>query len=141
MANASFTIQTKRQRLPTSAEILADAVAVMEAYRDIGVKHIKTVEWAMRRFKKPTGKSTNSWAGFVDKKRLFLTIDNTAVSRAGYPYPPVVHLAGRPQSERLVLEVEGYIQRELAPSILRAVNYAHLRKRASMPSVTTKIGG
>ena len=143
MAGASFTYQTARQRIPTTAEIMADAVAVMEAYRDIAVKHVKGVEWAIRRFKRSTGKSTNSWAGFVDKKRLFLTINNTAENRYGTRYAPYVHLAGRPRSEKLAVEVEDYIASEVAPAMLRAVNYAFLKRRTSQPMVkkTVRIGG
>ena len=143
MAGASYTVTTARRSVPTSAQVRQDSVEVMTAFRDIAVKHVKTVEWRISRFKKPTGKSTNSWAGFVDKARLFLTINNTAENRYGTRYAPYVHLAGRPRNEKLVVEVADYLNSEVYPPMLRAVNYAFLKRRETAPMVrkTVRIGG
>lgn len=134
---ASWTQITTRHPYPAPAALKREIGDMLAAYGDIGVKHIKAVEWAIRRFKKPTGRSTNAWKSIVNRDRLYLTIYNDAANRYGTMYAPYVHLAGRPRSDRLWQEVEAYTGGALAGSISRAVGYAYIKAQKAVPAKTT----
>ena len=133
----SWTRIAVRHQVPTTAALRKEIVPILEAYGKIGTGHIKTREWARSRFKKPTGRSTAAWKSLVNKERLYLTIYNDARSKQGTIYAPHVHLSGRPRSDKLFAEVDGYVGGELAGSIGRATCYAYVRARQNAPTKTT----
>lgn len=139
---ASFTRIMVHHQTPTPAAYLKELAPILDAYADIGVKHIRSVEWSLSRFRKPTGRSTNAWKSLVNREKLYLTIYNDARSRTGTIYAPYVHLAGRPRTDRLFAEVEAYTGGPLAASIGRASTAAYIRALQTAPvkRTTTRIG-
>lgn len=140
MGDSWTIIETKREPVTTKALELRIA-NVLDAFGQIGVMEIRTGVWAVSRFKRPTGKSTAGWRHLVRTKGAGLVIYNPVVNKYGTNYPRFVHLAGR--TERLMLEVERYGAKDLAPRIARAVAFAHIEAARGMPKTTkrTKIGG
>ncbi len=139
----SFVRITTRREPVTDAALRKTRTQVADAFGQIAVQEIRANIWAMSRFRRTTGKSTKAWAYKVEADAAGLIVYNTAVSRAGFNYPKVVHLAGRPKSDRLMLEVERYMREDHAKRIGRALAYAGIRARREGRLVTTKevIGG
>lgn len=138
MALVSYTrIITKPEPL-TAADLVKVRAQVADAFGQIAVKEIQRDIWAESRFKRTTGKSTRAWRYKVEGNAAGLLVYNIAVNRKGTNYPKFVHLAGRPRSERLMLEVETYAQKDLAARLGRALAYAGFKARQQARKVTTK---
>lgn len=137
MAVSYVRITTKREPV-TDAALRKTRAQVADAFGQIAVKEIQANIWAMLRFKRTTGKSTKAWAYKVEKDAAGLIVYNTAVNRYGFNYPKVVHLSGRPKSDRLMLEVERYMREDHAKRIGRALAYAGIKARKEGRLVTTK---
>lgn len=137
MAAVSYVRITTRREPVTDAALRKVRAQVADAFGQIAVKEIQANIWAMSRFKRTTGKSTRAWAYKVEKDASGLIVYNTAVNRRGYNYPKVVHLAGRPKSDRLMLEVEKYMREDHAKRIGRALAYAGIKARKEGRLVTT----
>lgn len=138
----SYTILETRQPKPGATALAKRMDMVSDAFGQIAVLEIRRDIWPISRFKRPTGKSTRAWAYLVSKG-VGLVVYNPAVSKRGYNYPKVVHLAGRPKSERLMNEVVTYVQADLGKRLGRALAYAVIdEERKAAPKTTrTKIGG
>ena len=143
MAAVSYVRITTRREPVTDAALRKVRAQVADAFGQIAVKEIQANIWAMSRFKRTTGKSTKAWAYKVEKDAAGLIVYNTAVNRYGFNYPKVVHLSGRPKSDRLMLEVERYMREDHAKRLGRALAYAGIKARKEGRLVTTKevIGG
>lgn len=143
MAAVSYVRITMRREPVTDAALRKVRAQVADAFGQIAIKEIQANIWAMSRFKRTTGKSTKAWAYKVEKDAAGLIVYNTAVNRYGFNYPKVVHLAGRPKSDRLMLEVERYMREDHAKRLGRALAYAGIKARKEGRLVTTKevIGG
>lgn len=143
MAAVSYVRITMRREPVTDAALRKVRAQVADAFGQIAIKEIQANIWAMSRFKRTTGKSTKAWAYKVEKDAAGLIVYNTAVNRYGFNYPKVVHLSGRPKSDRLMLEVERYMREDHAKRLGRALAYAGIKARKEGRLVTTKevIGG
>lgn len=77
--------------------------------------------WAISRFRNPTGKSTRAWKVETDFQNFGLGLTNTATNRYGTQYAQYVHLSGRPKSDKLVYEVQAYMNSTIGPELLKAL--------------------
>ena len=144
MAGAvSFTRIVTRPEPVTDAALRKVREDIADAFGSIAVKQIQGTIWAMSRFKKTTGKSTRAWVYKVEPGAKALIIYNLAVNRYGTNYPKFVHLAGKPKTDRLMLEVERYAQEDLAKRMGRALAYAGIkaRKEGRLVSKTEVLSG
>ena len=144
MAGAvSFTRIVTRPEPVTDAALRKVREDIADAFGSIAVKQIQGTIWAMSRFKRTTGKSTRAWIYKVEPGAKALIIYNLAVNRYGTNYPKFVHLAGKPKTDRLMLEVERYAQEDLAKRMGRALAYAGIkaRKEGRLISKTEVLSG
>lgn len=141
MAGVTWT-RTVARRAPVAPEAFIKSVATIMGSE--GRKAVATIQsdiWAIRRFKRPTGRSTKAW-GYVSRaesKQVYtLSIFNTATNKRGDIYYRYVHLAGTPRSNLLRYEVNDYATDVLGPKIGQRVAEAYVTLQQSAPVKVTR---
>lgn len=138
MAGVTWTRTTTRQVGPSSGQIEGATLRAMDALGKVGVQEIRSKIWAVRRFKRPTGKSTAAWTYRLGGRGggvYSVTFLNPAVSKYGTNYPRYVHLAGRPKSDLLMFEVDAYAAEDLGVRLGKVIQAIYIRLRTTAPKV------
>lgn len=134
----TWTRTAVRRQMPSSVQIENAILRVVDASGKAGVSVLQNEIWAIRRFKRPTGRSTKAWtyrlkaSGGKQEIRWL----NDARDKRGVNYPRYVHLAGRPRSDLLMREVEDWARNDHAVKLARDVAQVYVDLRATMPKVT-----
>jgi hypothetical protein len=134
MAGVTWTRTRTSQALPTGKDVELMALRVSNRLGQEGVAQIRDQIWAIRRFKKPTGRSTAAWTYRLSRKAGVQEIRfiNPAVDR-GVNYPRYVHLSGRPRNDVLMLEVDAWAAGNFAPRLGQTLAEEYVKLRASQP--------
>ena len=140
----TWTRTVARRQMPSSVQIENAILRRVDQIGKEGVQALQTDIWAIRRFKRPTGRSTTAWTYRLKAANGKQEIRwlNDARTKRGVNYPRYVHLSGRPKSDLLMFEVQDWAQTVQGPKLGAACAEVYVDLRATMPVVktTTKAG-
>lgn len=138
---ASITIRY-RHPLPTGTtydQLFPTGRALLDGWGRRALADVQRRLWAVSRFKRPTGKSNRAWKVETDYAAFGLLLTNAAENRYGTRYARFVHLAGRPKTEKLVYEVQAYMDTVIGPELIKALGRDYKRGLKTRPRpVTTR---
>lgn len=134
MAGVTWTRTRTTVASPSTGAIENMVLRVSDAEGKAGVEEIRRDIWAIRRFKRPTGRSTAAWTYRLKRSKGVQEVRflNPAVDR-GVNYPRYVHLSGRPRSDLLMFEVDEWAARVFGLRLGEAIQAGYVRLRAAQP--------
>lgn len=138
MAGVTWTRTRTTQVLPTGKDVELMAIKLADQMGREGVAEIQQEIWAIRRFKRPTGRSTKAWTYRLKRSKGVQEVRfiNGAVSKRGVNYPRYVHLAG--VRSLLMNEVNDWARDVFGPRLGAAFAEGYVRLRASGRRVVTR---
>lgn len=137
----TFTRTVVRRQMPSSRQIENAILRTVDRIGKEGVQALQTDIWAIRRFKRPTGRSTKAWTYRLKAANGKQEIRwlNDARNKRGVNYPRYVHLSGRPKSDLLMFEVQDWAERVQGPKLGAEVAATYVELRATMPVEKTTV--